>query len=253
MIVHGYAGVAVLTLGLLSQHKRVAVDYSTLQSLLAAFGFYVGKQALQCAGGSPNATWSSLGALNTIIAAYTGVAVHALLGLVLPKKGAVSGVINASSAIKGAITGVTSIAAGAGFVAPEYAVLSVVASNVLVYLFDYATVNVNVAGWDCFVAHGVSGLVGAAISGLFTQASFSANARGQNGAFFWNAQQLARQCAGISTVILLTVVATVCIYGFIVAIATPFGIKVWEEDEVAAAEPLKEVVPAATATATAAV
>jgi len=265
LVVHTYAGFAVLTLGLLSRHKRSKVDYGTVQSLLAVFGLYVGKQALQCSGGSPaqisvtaagialapGSGWSSLAALNTIIAAYTGVAINYLMEHVLPFKGTVGhGEDTPSGAIKGAIQGVISVASGAAFMMPEYAVLSVVCSQVIVYVIDWATKGIDVAGFDMFITHGVSGAVGSAVIGLFVQAQATANPRAVNGSFFWNGIQLGKQCAGISVVILLTVVATVCIYGLIYALAAPFKIAVWEEEDKAELE-LKAVAAPAGATATA--
>jgi len=234
-----------------------------MQSLLAVFGLYVGKQALQCSGGSPgnalpNALglssaggWSSLAALNTIVAAYAGVGVNWIMEHILPMAGDIGrGEDTPSGAIKGAIQGVISVASGAAFMMPEYAVLSVVCSQVVVYVIDWATKGIDVAGFDMFITHGVSGAVGSAVIGLFVQAQASANTRVQNGSFFWNAIQLGKQCAGISVVILLTVVATVCIYGLIYALAAPFKISVWEEEEKAELE-LKAVAAPAGATATA--
>ena len=98
---------------------------------------------------------------------------------------------------------------------------------------------------DCFVTHGVAGLVGTAMTGLFATNVF-VNNQNQVGSFFGNPVQLAKQCAGISTTILLTATATVCIYGVLFAMSVPFGFTVWHDDETSAA-PKKEVLTSAAA------
>lgn len=207
MVVHGFAGTAVLVLGLLSKGKRVAVDYTTTASILAAIGFFVGKQALQVSNGSMDGGWSSLGAFNTIVAAYAGSMVYGVCETVLPRGGApLAGSWTKAGVIKGALTGTVAIAAGAGYIEPQYAVLSTVCSCVLTYLFDFATAAVDVAGFDCFITHGVSGFFGAAMIGLFANNrdgrlfSLVSRPAGHVGGFFGNGMQLAYQCAGISTV-----------------------------------------------------
>ena len=238
MVLHGYAGTAVLILGLLSRGERTKIDYASATTILAAIGFFVGKQALQVSSGSIDGAWSSLGAFNTIVAAYAGAVTYNLANVVLPKEGApFSGTASTASAVKGAMVGTVAVAAGAGYLQPEYAVLSTVCSCAVVFVLDFLTKSVNVAGFDCFLSHGVSGFVGAAMIGLFANNKdgrlfkmVSPYAQNYVGAFFGNAQQLAYQCAGISTTILLTAVMTLGLYGLVYLVMIPFG-GVWEETE----------------------
>ena len=238
MVLHGYAGTAVLILGLLSKGERTKIDYASATTILAAIGFFVGKQALQVSSGSVDGGWSSLGAFNTIVAAYAGAVTYNLANVVLPKEGALlSGTASTASAVKGAMVGTVAVAAGAAYLQPEYAVLSTVCSCTIVFVIDFLTKNVNVAGFDCFLSHGVSGFVGAAMIGLFANNKGNrlyvlASPYAQNyvGAFFGNAQQLAYQCAGISTTILLTAVMTVGLYALVHVVMMPFG-GAWEKKE----------------------
>jgi len=231
--VHSYAGLAVLFLGLLSQKGRDAVDFGSTKALVASFAFFVGKQALQANSGSnADESYSSLGSLNTVIACYTGVMVYGLFEMVLPKSGPLlTFKPTFAGAVKGAMVGIVTSSAGAGFTFPGYMYLSTVCSCALVFLFDFATKTVNVAGWDCFVSHGVAGIVGSAMVGLYAQNSAYPSPAIQEGGFFGDGKQLGRQCAGISIIFLLTAVATVVIYGLVYVIALLFNTTPLEEEE----------------------
>ena len=79
-------------------------------------------------------------------------------------------------------------------------------------------------------AANVAGAVGSALTGLFANASFQAGGKtvtplydteksdptvvGFNGAFYFNAAQLGRQCAGITITIAVAVVVTTVSYWF---------------------------------------
>jgi len=238
MVLHGYAGTAVLILGLLSKGSRAEMDYGSVTSILAAIGFFVGKQALQVSSGGYDGAWSSLGAFNTIVAAYAGAVTYNLASYVLPKNGApFKGTITSCSSVKGALVGTVAMAAGAAYLEPEYAVLSTVCSATIVYLIDHLTKGINVAGFDCFVTHGVSGFVGSAMIGLFANNKdgrlyvlTSPWAQNYVGGFFGNSIQLAKQCAGISTTILLTAVMTTGLYALVHVVMLPFG-GAWEAKE----------------------
>jgi len=238
MVLHGYAGTAVLILGLLSKGSRTEMDYGSVSSILAAIGFFVGKQALQVSSAGTDGAWSSLGAFNTIVAAYAGAITYNVASIVLPKSGALfKGAITSSSSVKGALVGTVAMAAGAAYLEPEYAVLSTVCSATVVYVIDHLTKGVNVAGFDCFMTHGMSGFVGSAMIGLFANnkdgrlyALSSPYAQNYVGGFFGSSIQLAKQCAGISTTILLTAVMTTGLYALVHIVMLPFG-GAWEAKE----------------------
>lgn len=248
MVTHGYAGVTVLILGLLSRKPRARVDFGSTKSLLASFGFFMGKQALQVSNGSLDGAFSSLGSLNTVVSAWMGVLVYNFMEILLPKHGGkpLRGKPTGAGACKGAVVGITGLAAGAGFMFPEWACLSVVCSTVLVYILDYATQHVNIAGWDCFISHGASGLIGSAVVGLYAQNDAFASGQKQIGSWMGNPVQLGVQCAGISTVVLLTGVMTPLLYGLIYLIGFAFQDSIFEDEveEPKAAAP-EAAVPAA--------
>jgi ammonia channel protein AmtB len=198
----------------------------------------VGKQALQLSSGSSDGQISSLGAFNTIVGAYAGAMTFNVANVVLPREGGAGlfrGTVSASSTVKGALVGTVSIASSAAYVQPEYAVLSSVAASALVFVVDYLTKGVNVAGFDCFLMHGFSGFLGAALAGLFpSNRNFrlfkmsSPYVANYVGAFFGNPMQLAKQFVGISFAILLTTVMTVGLYGLVHLVWLPFG-GAWED------------------------
>jgi len=250
LIVHGYAGVVILVLGLISQHSRVKVDFASTQSLLAALAIYAGKQALHCSNGGLDGNWSSLGALNTIVSGYAGVATYSVLEHLLPATGQpLTGRSTTSGAVKGLLVGVVAVSGGAGYMTPMWAFLSVFITSVFTYLFDYATISVNVAGWDAFVTHGVAGFVGIAVSGLFFDNTAFDNVQTQQGSFFGNPVQLGLQCAGISVVIALTVVMTVGLYALVHIISLPFGFAPFIVEEHVAPKKEELVLEGATASA----
>jgi len=241
MVLHGYAGTAVLVLGLLSRRPRTKIDYGNPMIITASLGFYVGKQALQVSSGSTDGAWSSLGAYNTIVAAYASATLYQVLSVVAPREGGppFSGQATIAAAVKGALSGVVAMAAGASFNEPQYAVLSNICSTAVVYLVDFLTQKVNVHGFDVFLLHGVAGFTGSAMIGLFANnrdgrlyAGSSATSQypGYVGAFFGNPAQLARQCAGISVTILLTVVVTLALAALVHVLFAPFG-GAWEQPE----------------------
>jgi len=245
LVVHTYAGFAVLVLGLLSGHKRQRIDYSSTTAMVAAFGLFVGKQALSASNGAEIGEWCSMGALNTIVAAYAGALFYGIAEHVLPVAGApFTGRFSTSACVKGMVTGFVSMACGAGFLRPEYAVLSTVCSCAITYLFDYATKSVNIAGWDCFISHGVAGMAGAAMIGLYANnaegalfstipenAEYISLGQQQVGGFFGYNKQLGYQCGGISTVVLVTGVATVCLFGIVFVLSLLVQQTVFEAEE----------------------
>jgi Amt family ammonium transporter len=242
MVLHGYAGTAVLVLGLLSKSARERPELSSAASILAALGFFVGKQALQAAGGSSDGQWSSLGAYNTIIGAYGGALVFNVLGAAAPLGGggAFKGAAGASNAVKGALVGTVTMTAGAAYQEPLWAVLSTVAASAIVYAVDYFSQRVDVAGVDCFVMHGVAGFVGSAMAGLFANNKGgrlfvlgSPYAQNYAGAFFGSARQLGLQLAGVAFTFLLTVAMTAGLLVVVHAVFLPFG-GAWEAGAAAA-------------------
>jgi ammonia channel protein AmtB len=158
--------------------------------------------------------------------------------VVLPKEGGfMTGSANAASAVRGALVGTVAMASGAALQEPEWAVLSNVCSCAVVYLIDWLTAKVDVAGFDCFMTHAVGGFVGSAMTGLFANNlnnrlyKLATLPQGYAGAFFGGGgKQLAYQCAGISVTILLTVVMTIGIYALVHVVMIPFG-GAWEEKE----------------------
>jgi len=204
-----------------------AQDFGSAQSLGAAIVLVIGKVALSMISGSfvvpfvnstdlvPAVTQSlestGLAALNTIVGAFVGVYAFGVWEMILPaKRGDYFNPSNGVAA-KGLIVGLVASAAGAGYATPMWHLFSVVCTTLVVYIIDWFTLNVNIVGFDAFVQHGVTGFVGTAMIGLFSNGTPIA----PNGSFFRNAIQLGKQCAGISAVILMTSVFTIALFAFV--------------------------------------
>jgi len=87
---------------------------------------------------------------------------------------------------------------------------------------------------DVFAVHGVGGMIGAALTGLFANGSYSAPDPynysgvggvnpGHYGSFYGNAVLLGKQCASISATILFAAVGTSVIFCFVWAVGRAFG------------------------------
>jgi Amt family ammonium transporter len=121
------------------------------------------------------------------------------------------------------VAGLVGITPGAGLVAPMWAIFigSFTAASVFFaprLLKKYLGVNDVL---DCFAVHGIGGMVGAALTGLFANPTYgSATAVGS---FYRNAVQLGIQCAGITVTIVYSAIGTALIYGFLYLIARGLG------------------------------
>ena len=144
-----------LVIGLLSKIQRSRVDFAAPSAVLLCLGAVLGKLALSDTSGQQFVGSRTLGSWNVIVAASAGSLMYGVLQHSLPKKlGGTffEGEWDSSGAVKGAMVGVAAMASGAGYIAPEYAVLSTMCSCTLVFLVDFLTKDVKIAGFDAFVS-----------------------------------------------------------------------------------------------------
>jgi len=126
----------------------------------------------------------------------------------------------------GAVAGLVAITPASGFVGPIGAMAIGVACGVgcywgatgLKHMFGYDD------ALDCFGVHGVGGMIGAFLTGVFAVQQYGGTA----GLIEGNAHQVINQCIGIITVIVYDAIVTVIILSIIKAV---IGLRVTEEVE----------------------
>ncbi len=134
---------------------------------------------------------------------------------------------SALGAASGIVAGLVAITPGAGFVAPWAAIVIGLLAGVICYVavvvknrFQYDD------ALDVFGVHGVGGLLGALLTGVFAQKAL--NDAGNNGALFGNLKQLGVQAIGVVAAGAYAVVMTFLIWKVVGLVTT---IRVSEPDE----------------------
>jgi Amt family ammonium transporter len=131
--------------------------------------------------------------------------------------------------ITGSIAGLATITPGSGFVSP----LSALVIGILASVCCFVAVGIvkPKLGYDdsldAFGVHGVGGILGTLLVGLF--ASKAVNATGANGLFFGNPKQFIIQATAVSVTALYTLVVTFVIYKLV---DVTLGVRVSEREEV---------------------
>jgi Amt family ammonium transporter len=126
----------------------------------------------------------------------------------------------------GAVAGLVAITPASGFVGPFGSIVIGVAAGVVCYLG--ATSLKHAFGYDdaldCFGVHGVGGILGAILTGVFAVEQIG----GTKGLLEGNAQQVVNQCIGVGIVIVYDAIVSVIILAIIKAV---IGLKVSDEIE----------------------
>ena len=130
--------------------------------------------------------------------------------------------------VTGAVAGLVAITPAAGFVGPIPAII--IGAAVSVCCFFAVAVLKAKAGYDdaldAFGVHGVGGVLGALMTGLF--ASKAINAAGADGLFYGNSRQFLVQAAAVGATVVYAFVATLIIYKLLDRFV---GVRVAEKDE----------------------
>jgi Amt family ammonium transporter len=130
--------------------------------------------------------------------------------------------------VTGAVAGLVAITPAAGFVGPVSAIIIGAAVSVCCF-FAVAVVKAK-AGYDdaldAFGVHGVGGVLGALMTGLF--ASKAINAAGADGLFYGNHRQLLVQAAAAGATVIYAFAGTWIIYKLLDCFV---GVRVAEKDE----------------------
>jgi len=241
--IHINAGVSALVLTYWMRHhdsvEHAHNVWDVLPSLAFGWLFYVIGAPYAANAGYANAA----GALvNTLLAGFGGAFTWAALEWIIADshlevaggwRKLFTGSPSATGAVTGYMSGIVSITAAGGWVSPMWAIFFGFFTALVVFFgptlvsrylpnFSWAAKQ----NYSAFMVHAVAGAVGSALTGLFANASFQAGGKtvdteksdptviGFNGAFYFNAAQLGRQCAGITITIAVAVVVTTVSYWF---------------------------------------
>src|SRR6195952_4653118 len=132
-------------------------------------------------------------------------------------------------AISGAVAGLVAITPASGFVLPGGSIIIGLAAGVI--CFWTATYMKHLLGYDdsldCFGVHGIGGIVGALLTGVFAYGPLSATDASPDGSP-GSLAQLWLQCQGVSATIVWSGVGTLVILFITKAI---FGLRVSQEEE----------------------
>ena len=148
---------------------------------------------------------------------------NALEAAVPLRKGArfFSGAPTAVGAACGAVTGLVAITPACGFVSNMWAYFVGFAATAVVYFTPFVLKPLGVDDrLDCFAIHGVGGMMGSLLTGLFASVRESSPV---NGAFYGNAPLFGKQIACICVTVTLCVVMTSAIYWVLWGCATALG------------------------------
>jgi Amt family ammonium transporter len=133
-------------------------------------------------------------------------------------------VIGASA---GAVAGLVGITPAAGFVTPMAAIIiGLVTGLICFYAVEYVVRGRVDDALDVFGVHGVGGIVGAILTGVF--ATTSVNAAGFDGLLYGNPGQVVTQ---LIAVVVVAAYAAVVTFGLLKLIDVTIGLRVTEQEE----------------------
>ncbi|CAF3222257.1 unnamed protein product [Rotaria socialis] len=155
---------------------------------------------------------ASLAIVNTNVAAASSIVIWIILDIICGKAAGQSlGVVSIPGTCSAVVVGLVVITPAAGYVQPGYALLMGLIGGFIVYLFllgknRFFHVDDSL---DVFTCHGVGGLIGSLLTGLFCQTDVSSKVN--NGALYGNPVQLWYQVAGILITSAFSVACTAAI------------------------------------------
>ncbi|CAF4982651.1 unnamed protein product, partial [Rotaria sp. Silwood1] len=137
---------------------------------------------------------ASLALVNTNAAAAAGLLTWIFLDLI-------RGRVSISGACCGPLIGLVAVTPASGFIQPGWALLFGIIPTLLIYIAILYKHNIGIDDTlDVGIMHGGGGIIGAFMTGLFSQRSFN-SINGADGAFYGNPIQMWYQLAGILTAI----------------------------------------------------
>lgn len=165
-------------------------------------------------------------AVSAFIATNTSAAAAALVWMIIEWK--LTGKPTILGGATGAVAGLVAITPAAGFVSPISSIIIGIAVAVVCYT-AVAVIKLKLAyddSLDAFGVHGVGGMLGALLTGLFAEKII--NAAGSNGLFFGNPKLLYSQAVGVAVTVVYSAIVTFILLKVIDAV---MGLRVPDEEE----------------------
>jgi Amt family ammonium transporter len=129
------------------------------------------------------------------------------------------------------VAGLVAITPASGFVLPGPALIIGIAAGV--GCFWASTWVKHLLGYDdsldAFGVHGIGGIIGALLTGVFAFGPLTADKDHPNGIYIGGWEQLGHQAVGVSATVIYTAVATLVI---LVIVGIVFGLRVKPDEEV---------------------
>ncbi|CAF0822038.1 unnamed protein product [Rotaria sp. Silwood1] len=165
---------------------------------------------------------ASLALVNTNAAAAAGLLTWIFLDLI-------RGRVSISGACCGPLIGLVAVTPASGFIQPGWALLFGIIPTLLIYIAILYKHNIGIDDTlDVGIMHGGGGIIGAFMTGLFSQRSFN-SINGADGAFYGNPIQMWYQLAGILTAIGFSCACTI---GILLPLKWTIGIRISVQDEI---------------------
>eukprot|EP01114_Cavostelium_apophysatum_P012645 TRINITY_DN2882_c0_g1_i1.p1 TRINITY_DN2882_c0_g1~~TRINITY_DN2882_c0_g1_i1.p1 ORF type:complete len:497 (+),score=66.75 TRINITY_DN2882_c0_g1_i1:50-1540(+) len=175
-------------------------------------------------------TIASIAVINTSLSAASAFMTWMVLDMITARKPSAVG------AATGAVIGMISITPGSGSVYPGFALLfGMIACCICYSAIRFKRFFRVDDSLDVFFCHGVGGIVGTLLTGLFS--TKEVNSAGEDGAFYGNPKLFGLQLLAVVVSVGLSTIATAVI--LLVFKYTPIGLRTnekWEEDGLDAAE-----------------
>jgi len=216
-VVHVNAGAAALAAAIVlgpraDYHRRAMLPHNVPFVLLGAGILWFGWMGFNGGSALSSGALSSLGVVNTLFAPAATLVVWSLLDVMFSKH------MTAVGAATGIVVGLVAVTPAAGFVSPMSAMLiGAIAAVPSFFVLRWRAKSRLDDSLDVFAAHGIGGMTGAILTGVF--ATTALNAAGQDGLLYGNPGQVVKQVIVVGVVFLYSAILTVVILKVVGAVA----------------------------------
>jgi len=224
MVIHTSSGVSSFVLAFwLGWGKRqqavVHRPHNVPHVLIGASFLWFGWVGFNAGSAMSSGYVAGLALANTQLAAAIAMLTWNIMEVAANGAAPFKGLPTAVGAATGAIVGLVGVTPGAGLVSPMWALFIGCFTSAGVFFLPRLIKRLTGVDdtLDCFAIHGIGGMIGSALTGLFANGSFSG---GVNGSFYGSSIALGKQCAAISVVVLYCSIATSLIYWVLWACAS---------------------------------
>jgi Amt family ammonium transporter len=216
-VVHVNAGAAALAAAIVlgpraDYHRRAMLPHNVPFVLLGAGILWFGWMGFNGGSALSAGTLASLGVVNTLLAPAATLVVWSILDVMFSKH------MTAVGAATGIVVGLVAVTPAAGFVSPMSAmIIGAVAAFPSFFVLRWRAKSRLDDSLDVFAAHGVGGITGALLTGVF--ATTALNPAGQDGLLYGNPGQVVKQLIVVGVVFLYSAILTVVILKVVQAVA----------------------------------